>query len=180
VSANRKTADLANYTFVAKSAGWRLGSSGYGQLAQSNMVGWGSGLDDGQARESSLQPEISLHLQRSWIVMFDSSALPQSAEGVDAAAIPATILLVMGQEDTLGAEGGFGLGSSNSSSGERERMLAEVQTTISRRLPALLQKSGGTRKVKKAKKASETDSYLSQSNNSFSITSSKDPNDPFA
>lgn len=112
--------------------------------------------------------------------MFDTSALPQSAEGVDAAAIPATILLVMGQEDALGVEGGFGLGSSNVSSGERERMLAEVQTTISRRLPALLNKSGGTRKVKKAKKASETDSYLSQGNNSFSITSSKDPNDPFA
>lgn len=180
VSANRKTADLANFTFNAKSAGWRLGSSGYGQLTQSNTVGWGSGLDDGETRESSTQPEISLHLQRSWLVMFDKSSLPQSAEGIENASIPATILLVMGQEDAMGSDGGFALGGSNSSSGEKERMLAEVQTTISRRLPGLVQKFAGLRKLKPAKKVSDADAYLNQSTNDFSITSSKDPNDPFA
>ena len=179
VESNRKTAHITNHSFQAKSGGWRLGSAGYGQMIGSGLVGWGSGLEAGDAGSSSSAPQISLYLQRSWLVAIDQSALPESIEEWNSGkTIPATAILVIGTpagQETAGDFGAFGATGDN---GDKDRMISELQSTIPHRVPNLIKKvsgsKGGSSKVSSKTKGSKK----AEAQDDFSFT--KDPNDPFA
>lgn len=179
VESNRKTAHITNHSFQAKSGGWRLGSAGYGQMVGSGLVGWGSGLETGDAGTSSSAPQISLHLQRSWLVAIEQSALPTSIDEWNSGkSIPATAILVIGTPAGQEATGDFGAFGATGDNGDKDRMISELQSTIPHRVPNLIKKVSGSKggsskasgKAKGSKKAEDPiDSIFT-----------KDPNDPFA
>jgi hypothetical protein len=179
VESNRKTAHITNHSFQAKSGGWRLGSAGYGQMIGSGLVGWGSGLETGDAGSSSSAPQISLYLQRSWLVAIDQSALPDSIDEWNSGkTIPATAILVIGTPAGQETTGDFGAFGTTGDSGDKDRMISELQSTIPHRVPNLIKKvsgsKGGSSKVSSKTKGSKK----AEAQDDFSFT--KDPNDPFA
>jgi hypothetical protein len=179
VESSRKTAHITNHSFQAKSGGWRLGSAGYGQMAGSGLVGWGSGLESGDAGTTSLAPQISLHLQRSWLVAIDQSALPNSIDEWNSGkGIPATAILVIGTPTGQESTGDFGVFGATGDNGDKDRMISELQSTIPHRVPNLIKKvsgsRGGSSKVSNKSKAGKN----AEASPDFSFT--KDPNDPFA
>ena len=179
VESNRKTAHITNHSFQAKSGGWRLGSAGYGQMVGSGLVGWGSGLESGDAGTSSLAPQISLHLQRSWLVAIDQSALPTSIDEWNSGkSIPATAILVIGTPAGQEATGDFGVFGASGDNGDKDRMISELQSTIPHRVPNLIKKVSGSRGGGSNASGKSKTGKNAEAQNDFSFT--KDPNDPFA
>lgn len=188
VESNRKSAHISNYTFAAKSPGWRLGSPGYAIATASGLVGWGSGLDSGDPDGKALRsgaPLVSLHLQRNWVVLIDKSNLPSSWDPNGGnTPIPATVILIIGADSSTSnlQQGGFGsFGSSNDDGADRQRMINEIQSSIPHQLPALLKRFGGQALAATANQAAvqnvfeQTDPFGSSANG-FTNPS----NDPFA
>lgn len=179
VESNRKTAHITNHSFQAKSGGWRLGSAGYGQMVGSGLVGWGSGLESGDAGTSSMAPQISLHLQRSWLVAIDQSALPASIDEWNSGkSIPATAILVIGTPAGQELTGDFGAFGSTGDNGDKDRMISELQSTIPHRVPNLIKKVSGSRGGSSKASGKSKAVKNAEAQNEFSFT--KDPNDPFA
>jgi hypothetical protein len=172
VDSSRKTAHITNTSFQAKSGGWRLGSAGFGKMVGSGLIGWGSGLESGDAGTSSLAPQISLHLQRSWLVMIDGSAMPNSIEEWESGkSIPATVILIIGSPAGGAITPDF-MGNGNYEDNlYKDQMISELQASIRHRVPGLIKQAAGSGRAK-AVKENPIDEW--------DFDSKQDPNNPFA